>query len=300
MNPTQRPAAPAWSIGDSDGGHTFAVTGAATNLDALAARVEWPDAEAAASARSGSRPGQGRLDEVREWLAAARGGHPAPPLTRPRCVVVGPGQPASELAESLEVGVRTAEPPAVADALEAGLRLADDEVDSGTDLLIVAAGGSSPAHAVVVSLLTSAEPIALLPRGAAATDTAAWITHAAHVRDTRRAVAGLRRDPAELLVRLGDAQLALTTGLVLQAVVRRTPLILDGTSAVVAGLLIADLVSRASRWWQVADVSPDPVHTRAVAEFDQSPLLNLQITSDDGTAGLLTVAVVRAAGRVQS
>jgi NaMN:DMB phosphoribosyltransferase len=49
------------------------------------------------------------------------------------------------------------------------------------------------------------------------------------------------------------------------------------------------------RWWRVADTAADPVHARAVAELADRPVLDLGTTLDDGTAGLLAYAVLRAA-----
>lgn len=269
------------------------MTGAATSFDALAAAIEWPDAEAAAAARSAGTAGGpgGRLAELREWFAATRGAYPAPALSRPRLLLVGVDTPLA--ATGTDIGVRTVgrDAHSVAD----GFSVADDEVDAGADLLVVATGAPGDTLPVVVSLLTGAEPVTLLPRGAAAVDTAAWIDRAQRVRDLRRRVADLRRDPAALLERLGDPVLAVTTGIVLQAVVRRTPLVLDGVAAAVAGLVVADLASRAARWWQVADTLADPVHTRAAAECDRTPLLSLGVPDAPGTTGLLAVHLIRAA-----
>ncbi|SHG58090.1 nicotinate-nucleotide-dimethylbenzimidazole phosphoribosyltransferase [Jatrophihabitans endophyticus] len=301
------------------------MTGAVPELDSRAARVDWPDAQAAAAARDAAGADRGRLAELAQWLAGTRGRHPAEAPTRPRCLVLGGVSAAvAALAESVDVGTRAVVPadhpadersadhpadggsadgPAdegtVTRGLTDGFALADDEVDAGADLLVVAgaAAGATGANAaaVVVSLLTGTEPVALLPRGPAAVDTAAWVARAELLRDTRQRAADARADPVALLDRLGDAALATATGLILQAVVRRTPIVLDGVTAVVAALLVADLASGAAQWCQVADVGADPVHARAVAELDRSPLLHLAMSAGDGVAGLLSVPLLRAA-----
>lgn len=274
----------------------------AIDLAALGAGVEWPDAEAALSARSTDFAPAGRLGELVEWLAATQGRFPPEPPSRPRLMVFGPVSPAVHaLATSLDVGVRSVQIDAgtdVASALAAGSDVADEEIETGCDLLIVADPGAGPAAAVVVSLVTGAEPVALLPRGAAATDTAAWITRAETLRDTRRRVAELRNEPDRLLAALADPQLAATTGLILQGVALRTPVVLDGTAAVVAALLGHDVQSRADRWWRIADSCPDPVHARAVEELLQRPMLDLATSAGDGMAGVLTVALLRAAAHL--
>ena len=154
--------------------------------------------------------------------------------------------------------------------------------------------------AVLVGLLTGAEPVALLPRGGAAVDTGAWIGRAVALRDTRRRVADNRTRPGRLLEALDYSPLAATVGLVMQAVVRRTPVVLDGVGAVAAALLCHDVQARAGRWWRLADVSPDPVHTLAAAELGQRPLLDLGTAGGDGTVGLLTLPLLAAAAQLAS
>lgn len=280
------------------------MTPAATDLATIGADVEWPDAEAALSARSAGHESGGRLGELIEWLAGTQGRYPPSCPSRPRCVVLGAVVPAvASLAESLRVGIRNLDVPSGADtraALQLGIDLADAEVEAGADVLIVSDPGSATAVAVVVSLMTGAEPVAMLPRGAAATDTSAWIALAQSLRDRRRELAGLRASPDELLARLDDPWLAAAAGLILRAVSRRTPVVLDGTAVVVAALLSNDVQPRAGHWWRVADTSPDPVHSRACAELTQRPLLDLSTSRGDGLAGLLTVPLLRAATTLAS
>jgi nicotinate-nucleotide--dimethylbenzimidazole phosphoribosyltransferase len=86
----------------------------------------------------------------------------------------------------------------------------------------------------------------------------------------------------------------------MRAAARRTPLLLDGSCALAGALLCYDTQSRAGRWWRVADTSPDPVHSRAAEELGQQPLLDLRTSRGDGTAGLLALAVLRAATTIAS
>jgi nicotinate-nucleotide--dimethylbenzimidazole phosphoribosyltransferase len=274
----------------------------ATDLISLGAEVEWTDAAAAAAARAEAHAAEGRLAEIVEWLASTQGHFPPQQPKRPRCIVMGPiSDSAAAIAATFDVGIRSVEiagDASVPDALAAGAAAADDEVDGGADLLIVADPDTSAAAAVLVSLLTGAEPVALLPRGGAATDTAAWISRAEYLRDARRRVAQLRGQPDELLAELDHPPLAATTGLLMRAAARRTPIVLDGSAAVAAALLGYDTQSRTARWWRIADTSSDPVHVRAAEELVQRPLLDLGTSSGDGTAGLLTLALFRAAAHL--
>jgi nicotinate-nucleotide--dimethylbenzimidazole phosphoribosyltransferase len=266
----------------------------------LGADVDWTDADAAAAARAAagrSAPGAGRLTELVEWLAATSGRFPPGLPSRPRCVVVGEvDDSVAELADSLEVGVlglAAAVDPAAAFAQATAT--ADDEVDSGADLIVLAAHDPTNAPAVVAAVVSGAEPVALLPRGAAAVDTAAWVARAEDLRDGRRRMAGLRNRPDQFLAELQSPVFAAAVGFLLRAAGRRTPLVLDGSGAVAAALFCFDIQTRVARWWQIADTSDDRVHRRVVEELSARPVLDLGTSRGDGTAGLLALAVLRAA-----
>jgi nicotinate-nucleotide--dimethylbenzimidazole phosphoribosyltransferase len=268
-----------------------------TALLELGAEVVSTDADAAAAARARPHAGDGRLAELAEWLAATQGSFPPHAPARARCVVLGAtGARVAALAETAGIGLRSIEPPPDPQAaFAAGTTAADAEVDTGTDLLIIAAHDPGTAPAVAVGVLGGVEPVALLPRGAAAIETAAWVASAAQLRDARRAIGGLRNRPDELLFALASPVLAAAVGCLLRAAGRRTPLVLDGTAAVAAALLCVDIQARAAQWWQVADASDDPVHRHAVEHLGTRPLLDLGTGAGDGTAGVLAVAILRAA-----
>jgi nicotinate-nucleotide--dimethylbenzimidazole phosphoribosyltransferase len=105
----------------------------------------------------------------------------------------------------------------------------------------------------------------------------------------------LRGEPDELLAAVDSPTLSFATALVLRAAARRTPMVLDGTTAVAAALLCRASQARAAGWWRIADSCTDPVHSRASTELDQRPLLDLGSTRGDGVAGLLCLPLLRAA-----
>jgi nicotinate-nucleotide--dimethylbenzimidazole phosphoribosyltransferase len=263
----------------------------------LGADVDWTDAEAAAAARAQTPTGSGRLAELVEWLAATAGRFPPGRSTRPRCIVLGEVEDSvAELADSLGVGVREIDLPGDPRAAFAqATAIADDEAESGTDLTVLAAHDPTNAPAISVGLLTGTEPVALLPRGAAAIDTQGWVTRAEDLRDARRRVAALRSRPDDLLAALDSPVFAASVGFLLRATGRRTPIILDGTGAAAAALFCFDIQTRVARWWQFADTSDDRIHQKVVAELAVRPLLNIGTSRGNGTAGLLAIGLLRAA-----
>ena len=268
-----------------------------TALLELGAEVGWVDADAAGAAREHAGAHLGRLGELIEWVCATQGQFPPRGLRRIRCVLLGAVAPhVAELASTLAIGIHAIALPAdPAAAFTTGTAAADAEIESGTDLLVLAGVDETTAPATLVGVLTDTEPVALLPRGVAARDSASWIARAEALRDARRAAQRVRTRPDMLLAAVASPVLAAAAGVALRAAARRTPVVLDGTPALAAGLLCLDIQPRASQWWQLADTSPDRVHRRAVERLELRPLLDLGTDASDGSAGLLAAGLLRAA-----
>jgi len=216
-----------------------------TALLEVGAGVGWPDIDAAAVARrTPTRPG--RFAELVEWLAGVQGRFPPERPDRVRAFVLGPlGRPVAELAERYDVGLRSGDLDADATkAFAQGVDAADREIDEGADLLVLAARDDTSAPNVLISVLTDAEPVALLPRGAEAVDSERWVAAAEELRDGRREVAELRSRPDELLAALGSPLIAASAGFALRAAARRTAVVLDG-NAVLAAHFSASTATRA-------------------------------------------------------
>lgn len=268
-----------------------------TALLELGAGIGWPDLEAAGAVRQRAARAPGRFTEFAEWLASTQGRFPPRPPRRARALVLGRvSQALAGLAGHLGVGLRSLELDTdPAKAFAQGVDAADREVDEGTDLLVVSGVEESDAPTVLISLLTGAEPVALLPRGPDAVDSAAWIAAAAQLRDRRRQLVDLRSRPDELLAALGSPVVAAAAGCALRAAARRTGLVLDGAAVLGAALLCVDSQPRAREWWQIADTSNDRGMAGVLERVERRPVLDLGAGVGDGVAGVLAVEVLRAA-----
>lgn len=270
---------------------------AAADLPTLAAAIEARPATVSATGDAG------RLGELAGWLAATTGVRTDGAPRRARCVCVGHVPDAAlQLSDELGVGIREVVPDSAAghrSAIERGVAAADAEIDAGADLLVVATGevplDVRDAAAALVAALRDLEPVAVLPRGAAATDTRAWIARAERIRSLRRRLVGSRSRPAEVFDRLADPVLAALGGVVVRATSRRTPLLLDGVATYAAALVVERLHRGARDWWQLADSTPEPAVEQIARELELTPLLRLDVVAPGGAAGLLAVQLVRAA-----
>lgn len=181
-------------------------------------------------------------------------------------------------------------------AIEAGRRIADEEVDSGADLLI--AGdmgiGNTTAATTLIAVLTNAEPVAVVGRGTGI-DDAGWARKTAAIRDALYRARGLASDPVGLLRVCGGADFAAMAGFCAQAAVRRTPVLLDGVVVTAAALVADRLAPGARQWWQAGHRSTEPAHTLALQHLDLEPIIDMRMRLGEGTGAAVALPIVRAA-----
>lgn len=184
----------------------------------------------------------------------------------------------------------------VVEAIEAGRQIADDEVDTGADLLIAGDMGianTTPATALIAAM-TDTEPVAAVGRGTGI-DDAGWARKTAAIRDALYRARGISADPVALLRVCGGADLAAIAGFCAQAAVRRTPMLLDGVVATAAALAAERLAPGAKQWWQAGHRSTEPAHALALRALELDPIVDLGMRLGEGTGALVALPVLRAA-----
>jgi len=265
------------------------------DLGALAQQVPTPWAE-----RPAGRREHGRLDELAGWLAAAQGSWPPREPAAARLVAVTPvGAPVPpelvEAARVLEVSgtALPVEGEDVEDTLAAGIAAADAAADEGAEL-IVAMGSGDPVPALTgIAALANLEPVEVVTGGV---DDELWVRQVIAVRDLLRRARPHNDTPYALLMMLRDPVLGALAGLVLQAAIRRTPVVLDGLDACVAAASLYQLAPFATEWWLVADSAPGPAQRAAVDLLRLRPVFDLGTAA--GYAGPLVAPLLRAAARL--
>ncbi|MDF0529912.1 nicotinate-nucleotide--dimethylbenzimidazole phosphoribosyltransferase [Tsukamurella sp. 8F] len=181
-------------------------------------------------------------------------------------------------------------------AISVGRAIADDEIDSGADLLIagdMGIGNTTPS-AVLIGLLTDHEPVVVVGRGTGIDDNA-WMRKAAAVRDAMWRGRPYARDPKSLLRTVGGADLAAMAGFLAQAAVRRTPVVLDGVVVTAAALVAQDLAPGAVEWWRAGHLSSEPAHALALAQLGLEPMLTFDMRLGEGSGAALALPIVQSA-----
>jgi nicotinate-nucleotide--dimethylbenzimidazole phosphoribosyltransferase len=131
-------------------------------------------------------------------------------------------------------------------------------------------------------------------------DDAAWMRKCAAIRDAMRRARPALGDPLRLLTVAGGADIAAITGFLLQAAIRRTPVLLDGVVPSAGALLAQRIAFPAPAWWRAGHLSPDPAHAKALERLTLTPLLDYGVSLDAGAGALLALPLVQAAADLLS
>jgi nicotinate-nucleotide--dimethylbenzimidazole phosphoribosyltransferase len=179
-------------------------------------------------------------------------------------------------------------------AFRRGRDIADAEADAGTDLLVplvVSVGASAHASAVIAAI-RGEEPAAATGRGSGIDDET-WMRKCAAIRDGLRRARPHVEDEIAILAAVGGSDLAVVAGLLTQAAVRKTPVLLDGVSVLAAALLSHGLDMSARQWWLLAHRGTEPAEHVAARAIGLEPLTELQLRLGDGTAALAVLPLLQ-------
>ncbi|MFG2179796.1 nicotinate-nucleotide--dimethylbenzimidazole phosphoribosyltransferase [Streptomyces abikoensis] len=182
-------------------------------------------------------------------------------------------------------------------AFRTGMALADEEADSGTDLVVLGdlSVGGTTAAGTLIGALCGTDASVVTGRGGFGIDDLAWMRKCAAIRDALRRARPVLGDQLALLAATGGADLAAMTGFLLQSAVRRTPVILDGVVSAACALVGQRVAFRAPDWWLAGQGSGDPAQTKALERMALNPLLDQGVTVGEGTGALLALPLVQAA-----
>lgn len=181
-------------------------------------------------------------------------------------------------------------------AFEAGLLIADTEINNHADLLIpgdMGIGNTTVCAALVAAVLgLPAEDVVGNGTG---------VNEEGRVRKVAVVEAALARagsrvsGPFELLTALGSACVAATAGFLVQAAVRGVPVLLDGVFSGAAALVARKIAPGAEQWWLAGHRSTEPSQGFALKALGLEPILDLGLRLGEGSGAVQAVPTLRAA-----
>lgn len=181
-------------------------------------------------------------------------------------------------------------------ALDAGAAVAREEIAAGAQLLLsgdMGIGNTTPAAALVAAALGL--PAGEVTGRGTGIDLAT-LAHKELVIDQALARAGARTaDPVDSLTALGSADLAASTGYLLEAARQGVPALLDGLMAVACALTADRIDPGAAAWYAAGHRSTEPAQSLALAKLGLEPVLDLGLRLGEGSGAVAAVPVLRSA-----
>jgi nicotinate-nucleotide--dimethylbenzimidazole phosphoribosyltransferase len=104
-----------------------------------------------------------------------------------------------------------------------------------------------------------------------------------------------KRDPLDVLARVGGFELAAIAGAVMAARLARTPVLLDGFACTAAASVLYAMDGHALDHCMVAHRSAEPAHVRLLARIGKTPLLDLGMRLGEASGAALAIGLVKAA-----
>ncbi len=184
-------------------------------------------------------------------------------------------------------------------AIALGARCVEAEIEQGLDLLAcgeMGIGNTTPATAMV-SAITGCPPRGITGPGTGINSEAI----ARKVVLIERALAVNKPDAADgldLLAKVGGFEIAAMTGAMLQAGVRRVPVMVDGFIATAAAMAAVLIEPGAKGFLIAGHRSAEPAHDLALGWLGLKPLLDLGMRLGEGTGAVLAMNLVETAACV--
>jgi len=167
---------------------------------------------------------------------------------------------------------------------------------SGADLLCLGEMGigNTTAAAAIYLALYGGTPQDWTGRGAGVDDTGLARKNAAVARALDLHGAH-RKDPLEVLRRLGGREIAALAGAIAAARMQRIPVLLDGYIACAAAAVLHAMNPAALDHCLAAHVSAEGGHREVLRRLGKAPLLDLGMRLGEGSGAALAAAIVKAA-----
>ena len=172
-------------------------------------------------------------------------------------------------------------------ALAAGAEVADNEIDSGADILVPGdiGVGNTTVAAAVYGTFTRTEPVKAIGRGSGINDKV-WKVKIAAVRDAMFRVRDFRNDTERVCAELTGPDFAFLVGLTAQAAARRTPVLVGEVYPTVAAYVAERLAPGTKDWLLAGQTTAEPAHTGCLEALNLKPVLALDMKTGQGAGAL--------------
>jgi nicotinate-nucleotide--dimethylbenzimidazole phosphoribosyltransferase len=183
--------------------------------------------------------------------------------------------------------------------LEAGISVAQDEINAGADLLgtgDMGIGNTTPSSAILTAF-SGAALEHTVGRG-----TGIGASALEQKREAVRRALEVNRpdveDGIDVLAKVGGLEIGGLAGVILGAAANRVPVIIDGFISGAAAMIAASICPAAKDYMIASHVSVEPGHKLMLEELGLKPMLFMNMRLGEGTGAALASSLVEASCKI--
>ncbi|MGI5876687.1 MAG: nicotinate-nucleotide--dimethylbenzimidazole phosphoribosyltransferase [Dethiobacteria bacterium] len=184
-------------------------------------------------------------------------------------------------------------------AVEAGIEVATEEIQGGTQLLAtgdMGIGNTTPSTAILAAF--TGFPVDLI------TGKGTGIDHAAMQRKARIVEQALEvnkpdaRDGLDVLAKVGGFEIGAIAGVILAAAASRVPVVIDGFISGAGAMIARALAPRSVDFMLASHLSEEPGHKVMITWLGVRPMLHMNMRLGEGTGAALSFTLIDAALKI--
>ena len=184
-------------------------------------------------------------------------------------------------------------------ALQVGIKVADECIDKGYNLLVTAEMGigNTTSTAAIASAMLKLSPELTVGRGTGINDERLQIKRRV-VAEGLAVNAPIADDALDVLCKLGGYDHAGLAGMILGGARRGIPTMIDGVNATAAAMLAWGIYPECADYMLCSHLSEEIAHRRMLSQLNLHPIVDAGMRLGEGTGASLAVVVLQTALRL--
>ena len=181
-------------------------------------------------------------------------------------------------------------------AIQAGIKIADECIDKGYNLLVTAEMGigNTTSTAAIASAMLNLEPELTVGRGTGINDERMQIKRRV-VAEGLAVNSPIADDALDVLCKLGGYDHAGLAGMIIGGARRRVPTMIDGVNATAAALIAWKLYPECSEYMLCSHLSEEIAHKKMLSQLNLHPIVDAGMRLGEGTGASLAIVVLQTA-----
>jgi nicotinate-nucleotide--dimethylbenzimidazole phosphoribosyltransferase len=181
-------------------------------------------------------------------------------------------------------------------SIEAGIAVLEREANKGLDIVGVGEMGigNTTSSSAIVAVITGDDVKTVTGRGTGIDDKGLEKKIKA-IEEAIRINRPDKKDPLDVLAKVGGFEIGGMVGVILAAASRRIPVVIDGFISSAAALIAYQIAPAVKDYMIAAHRSVEKGHSVVLEYLDLKPLLDLHMRLGEGTGAALGISIVEAA-----